>query len=370
MNTFILYARISSNSSDQIQSLDNQLEILNMYRERNIDIENTVHILSDVISTSNGMSSELKKYIINNFKSTIVVTSIDRITRCISDITLLKKYVGLIISLNDDKIYNVVTDWKLILNKIIIATDEIETLKLRTKNNNKKRKMTTDNTENLLSMSRIRVSRINTIMSKYVDINILENINNLINMSQLITSDNIWKTITYISKKYNGLNIMSCYNSEKLHNTYLTRKDVYEFVDYIFKQNNIYINPHLFKEYINANIWLARKQNKIDCDDDNNMNDNDNYNYNDNDDDDDNITTYFEKIIFNKKNINKLDKSDIDNITQILGKITKNKVNSIQPTNKLTYNRVSSLKKSKMHKKELECDSDLDLDLDSDSDSE
>jgi hypothetical protein len=365
MNTFILYARISSNSSDQIQSLDNQLEILNMYRERNIDIENTVHILSDVISTSNGMSSELKKYIINNFKSTIVVTSIDRITRYISDITLIKKYVGLIISLNDDKIYNVVTDWKLILNKIIIATDEIDTLKLRTKNNNKKRKMTTDNTENLLSMSRIRVSRINTIMSKYVDNNILENINNLINMSQMITSDNIWKTITYISKKYNGLNIMSCYNSEKLHDTYLTRKDVYEFVDYIFKQNNIYINPHLFKEYINANIWLARKQNKIDCEyyyDDNNDDNND--------DDDDNITTYFEKIIFNKKNINKLDKSDIDNITQILGKITKNKVNSTQPTNKLTYKRISPLKKSKMHEKELECDSDLDLDLDSDSDSE
>ena len=142
---YLFYARVSSNGSDQIQSLDNQVERLK--KLRNIIAPETnlfklSQLLSEVKSVTLGMSVKLQDIILDNPGITLVVTSIDRISRHIPDITFIKKNIKAIILANDDgsyKRYDVMESWRFINEKLAVATEEIETIKKRTQTIQKKR---------------------------------------------------------------------------------------------------------------------------------------------------------------------------------------------------------------------------------------
>ena len=357
---YLFYARVSSNGSDQIQSLDNQVERLK--KLRNIIASETnlfklSQLLSEVKSVTLGMSVKLQDIILDNPGITLVVTSIDRISRHIPDITFIKKNIKAIILANDDgsyKRYDVMESWRFINEKLAVATEEIETIKKRTQTIQKKRK-STDN--ELLDKCIVRTSNIDNILSKYIHSGLLTYTTKFIGMTQRIMNSYDWTTLNEFTLLKFDFNIKSYYPWTESF-AHLKRNDVYDFVESIFHSEDIYIDKNLLKEYVNSHICLTKKQNVIlvhddddDDDDEYDLIDADDEDDEDDDDDDDEdddeymdtLMKSFKKVLI-KKMFKDLDETDKKSLKYILDK-KKNKDDS---------SKVS--KKSKVSTKNYESD--------------
>jgi len=125
----------------------------------------------------------------------------------------------------------------------------------------------------LTNNAKTKTVEIGNIISRDEHKKMLTNIGKMIQMSQSLTSICNWKDMSKISKKYNGPNIMNDYkNALKSGQSYnLTRKDMLYYVSQIIKKNNINVDNHILKEYVNAHILFARYKlrSDVNSDDDN-----------------------------------------------------------------------------------------------------
>ena len=141
MNT-ICYARISTNNTDQFVSLNNQINLIENFVKTN-KIENTINIYESN-SISNEMSKKVRELCTKNEKVNIIVTSLDRLSRNVSDLNFIKKHIDKIYVISEKKIYNPRTDWKKIILSNLSSMEEIEKIKFRIKQNSNKRQRTED----------------------------------------------------------------------------------------------------------------------------------------------------------------------------------------------------------------------------------
>jgi len=272
-NLYILYSRTSTNSTEQLRSLQNQINKLNDYKDNYGDKSNKILLISDVHGVAKGIAPNLKNALLNygKFNITIVTSAVDRITRYIPDIFFIRKHIYCIKLVGTSTEYMLETDWKLVLGHISSGTEEIEKLQRRISGAKGARKKRSHS--ELTNNAKTKTVEIGNIISRDEHKKMLTNIGKMIQMSQSLTSICNWKDMSKISKKYNGPNIMNDYkNALKSGQSYnLTRKDMLYYVSQIIKKNNINVDNHILKEYVNAHILFARYKlrSDVNSDDDN-----------------------------------------------------------------------------------------------------
>ena len=126
----ISYARVSTNSINQLTSIGNQISMLKKYNEN-------CKIIVHQGSGQNNMNDELKSIIVENYnKNNIVrlnIIAFDRLTRNYSDIDFIRKYVKYIHVISENRIYDVssLKDLQSIVEKITESVVEGQMIKQR-----------------------------------------------------------------------------------------------------------------------------------------------------------------------------------------------------------------------------------------------
>lgn len=259
---FILYSRVSTGSIIQCTSLCTQIKQLKQYANLN-NCKNIIEI-SDVISVSNGISQKLRNCILQ-YKNKIIyifVTRLDRLTRDVNDIGFVINNINFIVTINDDRVYKTDNDSKIILSHIETSSNEIVTLKSRQKYNFSfgKRKR---NTYDLYILARLRLKTIcEIIINIYPQINIHE-ISELIKLSQQIHSHKNLIELNTLFKKFNIKSFNEDYKElfdlKQIENIYyITRKDLYLYINIILKNIDLNLDEHILKQFVNANINISK----------------------------------------------------------------------------------------------------------------
>lgn len=269
-NTILIsYSRVSTKNVDQLQSLHNQLIILNSFFKKNCPNANNIIKLSDTRSVSNGLTDKLKKVILEN-KSRgniieIYLTAIDRLTRNIPDIDFIKKNIDVVTVIGRETIsYNVKTDWKIILNFIASATEEIDKIKERIASRvSCKRKRS--NINDLISNAQLRCNNIlNLIVNGHegVDAHIIESIGVFVFLSQNIKSDDDWEIISSMTRKYGNFIIADDYRGIDFSKAkHLSRNDVMIYVKKILDFQMYNFDENIVRAFVNAYINFSKKMN-------------------------------------------------------------------------------------------------------------
>lgn len=314
----IFYARVSTNSAEQLESLIHQGQALTDFMKKK-NYSNSVFI-KEIKSISNGMSQTLKEVIEQEqHKVNIVVMNFDRLIRDFSDIKFLRCSVKNIISINEKKNINMESQWKELVPYVINSVEEIDKLKLRLKqyNGTKKREKTP---EEIVFTSKKRSAVLAGIISKDKYNEIVNDVSKMIQKSQDLTCKNDWKSIANIAEEYGEKSILKDYKNaiqrqsegEEVRFT-IMKKDIYGYVKKIFNYLHIKVDDDLLNNFVNANINLGKK-----------------------------IVAYgdfdgFDKII----DINEQEKIDehLDDIVDILKKISVTNLNGV-----LTENEINKIK--------------------------
>lgn len=260
----IFYARVSTESVEQLESLKHQAEALNDFMKKK-NYPNSI-LMKEIKSISSGMSENLKAEIEKDFnKVNIVVMNFDRLIRDFTDLKFLKANVKNIIAVNEQKNINVETNWKDLLPYITSSVEEIDKLKLRVSQYNgmKKRERTP---EEQVFTSKKRSCTLAGIIAgnKYDDI--VNDISRMIQKSQDLTCKEDWKYVANIAGEYGESSILKDYRNaierqkrgEEVRFT-ITRNDVFGYVQRIFDYLHIKVDDFLLKNFVNANITLGKK---------------------------------------------------------------------------------------------------------------
>lgn len=260
----IFYARVSTESVEQLESLKHQTEVLtNFMKKKNY---NNSILIKEIKSISNGMSSNLKTEIKKNYnKVNIVVTSFDRLIRDFTDLNFLKTHVKNIIAINEQKNINVSTNWKDLIPYIASSVEEIDKLKMRISQYNKLKKRERTPEEHVY-VSKKRSSTLAGLIAENKYDDIVQDISKMIQKSQDLTSDKDWKYVANIAQEYGEKFILKDYKNtierqkkgEEIRYA-ITRNDVYGYVKKIFDYLHIKVEDYLLKNFVNANITLGKK---------------------------------------------------------------------------------------------------------------
>ena len=260
---FIFYARVSTHSVDQLESLKNQIVTLNAYMKEKKHTCAT--LVKEIKSISNNMSTTLKEIINSESEKmsniNIVVTNFDRLIRNFEDVSYLKANVSNIIAISEKKIINLKNNWKELIPYVISSVEEIDKLKLRLNqyNNLKKRKRSPDE---LILNSKQRACNLGNIVasSKYCEI--VEDISNMIQKSQDLVTKDDWNYVATIAKEYGESTILKDYKkaieNQQEFRYRLSRKDILGYVENIFKYLHIKVDDFILKDFVNANITLGK----------------------------------------------------------------------------------------------------------------
>lgn len=260
----IFYARVSTNSVDQLESLKHQIDALNAFMKKN-KYSNSI-LIKEIQSISGGMSLTLKTAIKKDFnKVSLVVMNFDRLIRDFSDIKFLKDNVKNITAVNENKNINMETDWKELVPYVTSSIEELDKLKLRLNQYNGTKKRERSAEEHMVN-SQKRLHTLAGIISENKYNDIVSNISRMIQKSQNLTSKNDWKDIANIASEFGESSILKDYkneiekqnNGEEIRYT-ITRPDIFEYVKNIFDYLHIKIDDFMLKNYVNANITLGKK---------------------------------------------------------------------------------------------------------------
>ena len=261
----IPYARISTNNPSQLTSLGNQYD----------DLQEHGTVITDINSVGDGMTQNLKNNILkykDKKQIELIVLSIDRISRDISDIKFIRDNISFITETREKRRYNVKDEWKIILQSLVTANDELDQIKKRAVKDNIKRKRAIENNEDEEFMdnneflkekarNRCKISLKN--LSKIgIEKKIAKNLEDIIRRSQFINSKKEWDEISQLSISIGGpdlrknyYNIYKSY-SRSINTIYrLTKPDVIDLMKNIIGTN---FNTTFVNEFINANIHLIR----------------------------------------------------------------------------------------------------------------
>lgn len=260
----IFYARVSTHSVDQLESLKHQIDALNEFMKKKNYPNST--LIKEIQSISGGMSDTLKTAIEKETnKVNIVVMNFDRLIRDFTDVKFLKNNVKNIIAVNEKKNINMETEWKELLPYITSSVEEIDKLKLRLNQYNgaKKRERTPE--EHVYNSKKRSCTLAGIIAgNKYNDI--VEDVSRMIQKSQDLTCKDDWKYVANIAGEYGESSILKDYRNaiarqhsgEEIRYT-ITRTDVFGYVKRIFEYLHIKIDDFMLKNFVNANITLGKK---------------------------------------------------------------------------------------------------------------
>jgi len=260
----IFYARVSTNSAEQLESLIHQGQTLTDFMKKK-NYSNSV-LIKEIKSISNGMSQTLKNTLEQEpHKVNIVVMNFDRLIRDFADIKFLRFSVKNIISINEKKNINMESQWKELVPYIINSVEEIDKLKLRLKQyaGVNKRKRTP---EEQVFTSKKRSLVLAGIISKDKYNDIIDDISKMIQKSQDLKCKNDWKHIANIAEEHGEKSILKDYKNaiqrqsdgEEVRFT-IMKKDIYGYVKKIFNYLHIKVDDDLLNNFVNANITLGKK---------------------------------------------------------------------------------------------------------------
>lgn len=264
----IFYARVSTNSVEQLESLKNQISALTDFMKKK-NYPNSL-LIKEICSISGGMSESLKATIEKEpERVNIIVMNFDRLIRDFTDFKFLKNNVKTIIAINEKKNIDIVTNWKDLIPYISSSVEEIDKLKLRLGqyNNAKKRERTPE--EHVFNSKKRSCTLGNIIAgNKYNDI--VDDVSRMIQKSQDLTCKEDWKYVANIAGEYGESSILKDYKNaiakqnggEEIRYT-ITRNDVYGYVKRIFNYLHIKVDDFILKNYVNANITLGKKMVKF-----------------------------------------------------------------------------------------------------------
>ena len=266
MDKYIYYARVSTNSIEQIESLKSQIQKLNDAKKQNKNSSSI--IMKEIKSISNGMSVKLKKCITDEMKGCnviIIVMNFDRLVRDFADIKFLRSNVSHIISINEQKEINLSSNWKDLLQYIVFSVEEIDKFKLRTSQYKDNKKSTKRSIDEQLHTSNKRCKAMSNLISDNKYDSIVDDVSQIIRMSQNLTSKKNWKNMSYIAEEYGVTSILDDYynnidkQKQKDIQFNLTRNDILGYVKNIFNYLHIKIDDVFLKEFVNSNVSLGRK---------------------------------------------------------------------------------------------------------------
>lgn len=308
----ICYARISTNNPEQYTSLNNQKKLIANFVKTN-KIKNTIDICESE-SISNDMSKKLTELCVKHKKVNIIVTSIDRLSRNVSDLNFIRKHIDTIYVINDKKVYNPQIDWKELIMSNISSMEEIEKIKSRIKQNQSKRKRTD---EDIQLDSKRRCNNIHGILLEKYNEEFLEDVSDFIRKSQYIKSSEELEELNRLYYAYSNKQLNSLYKNCKfdLNSYHITKPDLIGFIKEIFQYQKLNFSEDdpIFKEFINSNINYVKKN--IDNKEDNQIEMNDI----------ECVTTNLKKILSNDELNKYFDNSDLDCVTKMLKKLDKSK---------------------------------------------
>src|SRR3989338_617931 len=277
MKPVIAYARVSSNNPDQMLSLGNQ--ITQLKKSNNI-------VITHIGSGGNGLPEKLKEEILHTYDMyghvLLQVIAIDRLTRNIADIDFLKKYVGYIYVNDEDKTYEMKTEWDLVLHKIIDAVKELDTIKIRSIRNHENEKNDDEKNDIVVSQrcfmnmqqkcdtNHIVLQRCNIaediIIKLEKFIRDSQNLDNLKSWEKFFTQMNILK-LDVNNERNLYRNCLATYNQnsrkrmredEKYE---IEFKDVYDYVVNILRIHNYNCDENILKEFVKCNILFGKRSN-------------------------------------------------------------------------------------------------------------
>jgi DNA invertase Pin-like site-specific DNA recombinase len=259
---YILYARVSSHNSDQIISLQKQIDILNDFakkKEYKIDIT-----ITEICSVGKTLSAHLKTELEKSKgENHLIVTSIDRISRNIMDIEYLRQHVKTIITL--DAVYNLKDNWVTVAEKLIIGTQEIENTRERINRSKHKKRKYSSLREGMIKKLLRKEQIINLIIDYYFcSPQLVEEIFEIVIQSQNLDSCEEWNIMNDNNMKLKGENILMSYTHLEKYDK-LSRKDIMYYVNRIFVSNNIVVNENILAEFINSAICLDKHKKNMEC---------------------------------------------------------------------------------------------------------
>jgi DNA invertase Pin-like site-specific DNA recombinase len=305
----ICYARISTNNPEQYVSLNNQIKSIAKFVKTN-KIKNTIGI-NEIKSISNEMSKKVRELCIEHGKVNIIIMALDRLSRNVTDLNFIKKYVDKIYVINDKRVYNPKTDWKELIMSNLSSMEEIEKIKFRIKQNPNKRKRTD---EDIQLDAKRRCKNIYSILSEKYDEEFLDDLSTFIRRSQHLISENDLEYINTLYSSYSYEELTTVYRNLQFgDNSYhITRPDLIEFIKNIFQCQKLKfsIDDPILKEFINSNINYAKK----------NLDDIDKM---DESDDIDKVTSNLKKLLSNNELNKHLNKTDLNHMTRMLEKLNK-----------------------------------------------
>lgn len=259
---YILYARVSSHNSDQIISLQKQIDILNDFakkEEYKIDIT-----ITEICSVGKILSAHLKTELEKSKgENHLIVTSIDRISRNIMDIEYLRQHVKTIITL--DAVYDLKDNWVTVAEKLIMGTQEIENIRERINRSKHKKRKYSSLREGMIKKLLRKEQIINLIIDYYFcSPRLVEEIFEIVIQSQNLDSCEEWNIMNDNNMKLKGENILMSYTHLEKYDK-LSRKDIMYYVNRIFVSNNIVVNENILAEFINSAICLDKHKKNMGC---------------------------------------------------------------------------------------------------------
>lgn len=260
----IFYARVSTHSVDQLESLKHQIDALNEFMKKKNYPNST--LIKEIQSISGGMSSTLKTAIEKELhKVNIVVMNFDRLIRDFTDMKFLKNNVKNIIAVNEKAQINMETHWKELVPYITSSVEEIDKLKLRLNQYNGAKKRDRTPEEQVFNSKKRSCTLAGIIAgNKYNEI--VDDVSKMIQKSQDLTCKDDWKYVANIAEEYGETSILKDYKNAIANQSHgkeirytITRTDVFGYVKRIFDFLHIKIDDFMLKNFVNANITLGKK---------------------------------------------------------------------------------------------------------------
>lgn len=248
----INYARISTNSTNQLSSLTNQ------YKQ--FDKKNSVifHIGSGRDTFPDNLKNTIIEHRKNNKDVRINVISFDRLTRNFIDVQFLYDNVRYINILSENQIYDMKIDMLIIVNKIVKSVEELEIIRNRCF----RKKNMVKNIKQIKNNKIDNIKRQNLVFNNMLCLNVpkekLEILKQIIQISQNLKNYNDWNKMYKLMAKLN-------FNVSKIKENYakynktiqiyrLLKKDLMEYILEYFLNNNYVSNNKFILNFVNAYI--------------------------------------------------------------------------------------------------------------------
>ena len=248
----ISYARISTNSTNQLSSLTNQYEKLNKKS----------NVILHIGSGRETFSDEFKNKIIDLRKENkdvrINVISFDRLTRNFIDMQFLYDNIRYIHILDEKQIYDMKIDTPIIASKIAKSIEELEIIKNRCGRKKEKCINIKNNKKKIIDNSKRKLLVFNNMLCLGPSEKELKILEKIIYTSQNLNFNKDWQQLyKYMDDLNLNVKEIKTYYSDYSKNNIsykLIKKDIIEYIINYFDNNKYEKNIKIINNFINSNM--------------------------------------------------------------------------------------------------------------------